>query len=106
MDDLGTPIVCAHYDLEDALLRENAAQLEDVPPLSAVHSTSPSMNKQPTPPSTMPLRGLTKKKGRQPTQSSAINANGHSCLSVEHHAPQPLLLEFWRRPAQAETHSH
>ncbi|KAJ7734307.1 hypothetical protein B0H14DRAFT_2639446 [Mycena olivaceomarginata] len=113
MHDLGTPIVCTNYDLEEALLQENTMhmahedagllsddnddpELEDTTPLTASHSTLPSMNKQPTPPSTMPLGGLAKRKQISDT-SSTINTKQPLLVLCRAPCPQPLLLEFWRR---------
>ncbi|KAJ7695537.1 hypothetical protein B0H14DRAFT_3530146 [Mycena olivaceomarginata] len=91
----------AHEDAGSLSDDDDGPELEDVPPLSAAHSTSPSMNKQPTPPSTMPLRGLTKKKAdsRRKQRDKRKTATLASLSSTTPPAPTPRVLE---KAAQAE----
>jgi hypothetical protein len=74
LDNIGQPIICAQFDLEQALLRENAArmaredhgstsddedELEEATPLATSRNISPPPAAHATPP---PLTGNAKKK--------------------------------------------
>jgi hypothetical protein len=110
MHNLGAPIVCAEYDLEEALIRANAArmaredsgsvsdddqELEDATPLTASPSTSPSKNQQPTPPPPMALGRLAKKKEdkRRKQRGKRKMAALASLSSTTPPAPTPRVLE-------------
>lgn len=107
-DDLGAPIVCAEYDLEECLLREYTAQmaredrgptsddedeLEEAPLLTASHN----VHQQPTAPTgpASALTGLAKKKERNRRRQRAMrkDATLASLESTTPPAPTPRVLQ-------------